>query len=84
VISSFLSASGSEASQPACKHVTRILRQILRCATAWALRDGPERAATAGNLIDRRFVLEPYVRPALPSVVISLAATAPVGHPVLV
>ena len=75
---SFLSASESEASQPACKHVTRILREILvspywrRCA---AVTSVPRCRAVASCLF---LVVELYAvwRLPAPAVVISEIVTA--------
>src|SRR5882757_7303031 len=75
---SFLSASESEASQPACKHVTRILREILvspywrRCAAVTSM---PRCRAIASC---RFFVVELYAvwRLPAPAVAISEIVTA--------
>jgi hypothetical protein len=51
-MSLFLRTSGSEASQPAFKHFTRILREIERRALLSPPRSPNKRSETAGNLFE--------------------------------
>jgi hypothetical protein len=53
----FLRASGSEASQPACKHLTRILREIGRLAVLFSPRQPDEHSAMARDRIGRRLLV---------------------------
>lgn len=51
-MSLFLRTSGSEASQPAFKHLTRILREIDRRALLPPPRSPNERSEMAGNRVE--------------------------------
>jgi hypothetical protein len=76
---SFLSASGSEASQPACTQVTRILHEILGRIAFLAPCSCTEHADMSGDCVERRFLvveLYAYSRLPAPAVVISEIVTA--------